>query len=64
MKQTISATANYSKRTFTIRRYDNGKCYAKYRTTTMPQSEFEEATAYTENDWLHFLRTGDYYKVK
>lgn len=61
---TIKVTPNYSKRTFTIRNYENGKLSAKYRTYPMSQQEFDSEEMNTENDWKQFLKTGDYYLVK
>lgn len=59
VKYTI--TLNRSKKTYTIRRFDNGKVTAKYR--SYPQGkEFSEN--WTENDIKNFLRYGDYYVVK
>jgi hypothetical protein len=59
----ITATPNYSKRTFTLRCSDNGVNYAKYRTTVMTQEEFAETLWNTQNDWEQFLKCDDYYKV-
>ena len=56
---TFKATANHSKRTFTIRK--NG---TTYRTFKMDKEEFNSALYWTENDWQHFLKSSDYYKVK
>ena len=67
MKTTIEVIANYSKRTFTIRRKENGKTYSKFRTLPMSKQEFEETdSTMTESDWISFLifETGSYYKVK
>ena len=66
MKNTISikATANYSKRTFTIRAYENGKMYAKYRTYQMSQEEFDSCEYNTELDWKVFLNSDEYYTVR
>lgn len=59
VKYTI--TLNRSKKTYTIRRFDNGKVTTKYR--SYPQGkEFSEN--WTENDIKNFLRYGDYYVVK
>ena len=63
MTNTIKATANQSKRTFTLRCYVDGKMYAKYRTTQMSQEEFDSEEFNTENDWQQFLKTDNYYKV-
>jgi hypothetical protein len=61
---TIKATANQRLRRFTLRCYENGKLYAKYKTVFMTQEEFNSAEFWTENDWKQFLRTTDeYYKV-
>ena len=53
---------NRSKKTYTIRVYEDGKLFAKYR--SYPQgAEFSEN--WTENDIKAFLRySGDYYVVK
>jgi len=55
----ISATANQSKRTFTLR--VNG---SKYRTNQMSPEEFEEAENHTNSDWENFLKSDNYYLVK
>ena len=60
----IKVTANQSNRTFTIRKLENGKVYAKYRTYPMPTEEFEEEKMNTENDWKDFLTTNNYFKIK
>lgn len=52
---------NRSRKTYTIRRFDNGKVTAKYR--SYPQgNKFSEN--WTENDIKSFLKYGDYYVVK
>ena len=55
-------TLNHSAKTYTIRRYDDGKLTAKYR--SYPQgSEFTEH--WTESDIKIFLSySGDYYEIK
>ncbi len=63
-KETIKATPNYSKRTFTLRCYSDGVFYAKYRTTVMTQEEFDTEEYNTNNDWLQYLTTDDYYLIK
>jgi hypothetical protein len=55
----IKTTANFSKRTFTIRT-DAGK----YRTSQMSKEQFDSAQNWTGNDWNQFLKTDEYYKVK
>jgi len=57
----LKVTPNKSKRTFTLRFYDNGKCYSKYRTQQFSKDEFQDMEFNTENDWKYFLRTEDYY---
>ena len=61
--ETIKATANQSKRTFTIRKYIDGKLFVKYRTIQMSQEEFDSEEMNTENDWKQFLKSDDYYTV-
>ncbi len=64
MKTTkIKVTANKTKKRYTIRKYEGGKCVAKYRTFKMSKSEFNEAEYNTTNDWINFLKTENYYKV-
>ena len=62
--KTITATPNYTNRTFTIRIYINGKFYFKYRTIQMSKKEFEAELNNTQNDWSNFLKSNDYYLVK
>lgn len=60
VKYTI--TFNRSRKTYTIRRYDNGKLTSKYR--SFPQGK-EYSETWTENDIIAFLRySGDYYVVR
>ena len=61
---TIKATANQSKRTFTIREYTNGELSAKYRTAQMNIEDFNDSEYNTEGDWRDFLRNGEYHSVK
>jgi len=62
--ETIKVTANQSRRTFTIRKYIDGKLFAKYRTVSMSQEKFESEEMNSENDWKQFLRSDDYYVIK
>ena len=65
VKIEIKANPNHSKKTFTIRNYDNGKCYLKYRTFMMSRQEFEDCEYFTQNDWKDWLRNSQwYYQVK
>lgn len=52
---------NISKRTYTIRQYDNGKLTAKFRSYPQDRSSF--SVYWTESDIRQFLRNGDYYEV-
>ena len=61
--EAIKATPNYSKRTFTIRKYISGKLFVKYRTIKMSEDEFNSESMNTENDWKEFLKSDDYYKL-
>ena len=53
---------NRSKRTYTIRKYVNGKLFAKYR--SLPQSQNAWSEDLTEGDIRAFLKGSDYYLVK
>lgn len=61
--ETIKVRANQKKRTFTIRKYIDGKFFAKYRTIPLTKEEFNREEQNTENDWKQFLKSNDYYKV-
>jgi formylmethanofuran dehydrogenase subunit E len=63
-KYSITAVANHSKRTFTIRCKWENSDYTKYRTIAMNKEEFQSSLHHTENDWKQFLKSEDYYKVK
>ena len=63
--ETLKVTSNRSKRTFTIRKFIDGKLFAKYRTIRFSKYEFDSCEFDTNNDWLDFLRrTNDYYLIK
>lgn len=62
-KETLKATPNYNKRTFTIRvisKEPNGVHYTKYRTIPLPQDEFNSCLYNTDADWNQFLRSDEY----
>lgn len=63
METTIKAKANQSKRTFTIRKYVDGVLMAKYRTVQMSKDEFRSEEMNTQNDWVNFLKSDDYYTI-
>ena len=61
-KVTYTLTTNRSKKTYTIRRYENGKVVTKYR--TYPQGP-DYSEDWTETDRRNFLKySNDYYVVK
>ena len=59
----ITATPNFSKRTFTIRVLYGNFQKAKYRTEQMSKQDFEVATFNTKQDWQDFLRSDNYYEI-
>jgi len=65
MSTEIKVTPNHGARTFTIRKYDNGVLYAKYRTTPATSDEFNNDLHMTDRDWKQYLSSGyDYYLVR
>lgn len=59
----LSLKVNHSARTYTIRKYIDGKYVAKYRSYPQAKSEFSEH--WTERDIKYYLdNTDDYYEVK
>jgi hypothetical protein len=63
-ENTLTATPNYSKRTYTIRRYCNGLVWSKCRTLPMNKQEFEEAEMNTKNDWKWFLTSNECKRIR
>jgi len=63
LNETIKVSANQSMRTFTIRKFIDGKLSAKYRTIQMTQNDFDNEEMNSENDWKQFLKSDDYYTV-
>lgn len=60
----IIAKANKTKRTFTLRKYDNrGELIGKYRTLPMTREEYEENIYNTNQDWVQFLKSDQYYNI-
>ena len=55
----IKAKANKFKRTFTIRKFEDGKVIAKFRTLPVSRIEFEDLEYNTENDWIDYLNTSN-----
>jgi hypothetical protein len=59
----LTATPNYSKKTFTIRKYYDDGTILKYRTIQLSPEDFENELMNTKNDWINFLRSEDYYRI-
>ncbi len=60
----IRASTNFSRRTFTLRCYYKDGSMVKYRTYPLSSEEFKSCLHNTNNDWLEFLKSNDYYEVK
>jgi hypothetical protein len=54
-RRIIHATPNESNRTFTLDIVYSDGDTAKYRTSAMGKSEFEECMYNTQSDWAYFL---------
>ena len=63
LKETINATANYSHRTFTIRKTYLDGYKVKYRTVRMNKTDFESCLNNTQRDWKDFLNNTDEYTI-
>ena len=57
--EVLKISSNKSKRTFTIK-----TSVATYRTFQMSKEEFNNCDYNTGNDWMQFLKTDEYYKVR
>lgn len=57
--QVFLVRPNYRTKVFTIK--TNG---STYKTTNLNSAEFEECEYNTGNDWMSFMKTSNYYKVK
>ena len=65
MKRTFKVTLNKSRKTATIRVYDNGKLSAKYRTGHLTADEMDAMEYYTDGDTAAYLKTsGNSYPVR
>ena len=60
----IIATPNKKNRTFTIRQYNKTELISKYRTIKMNKQEFNSNLYNTFNDWVYYLKSDDYYKIR
>jgi len=58
---TIRATPNYTKRSFTIRKYKNKKLIKKYKTSNLGRLRFEMFKKNTESEWLYLTENGRSY---
>ena len=63
LKETITVTPNYSRRTFTIRKTYLDGYKIKYRTAKMNDIEFESCLNNTQRDWIDFLNNTDEYTI-
>ena len=62
---THKVVLNHSKKTLTIKAYENGKLYATYRDDFVSPDMMEAAEDWTEADILNYLKTSaSYYRVK
>ena len=61
---TYTIKINHSKKTYTIRGYENGKCYIKYRSNPQGLEFCRYAEYWTQDDIKEFLKSNDYYVVK
>lgn len=60
----LTITLNHGAKTATIRKYDNGKMYAKYRTIRMDYEDWHYYSEYaTRRDWEQFMKSSDYYRI-
>jgi hypothetical protein len=64
LNRKLTATPNYSARTFTLRVAHADGSISKYRTYPTSKSEFEQDLNNTEDDWFYFLKSDSYYTVK
>ena len=55
----LKITSNVKERTFRIKTESS-----TYKTIRMSNQEFIEADNWAGDDWLNFLRTSDYIKIK
>jgi len=64
---TFKATANYGKKTFTIRKFHKIKgklkIVSKFKTFTLNSEQFNTALCMSSNDWQFFLKNNQNYKV-
>ena len=65
IERTHKVILNHTKKTLTIKAYENGKLYATYRDKFVSPDMMEAAEDWTESDIRNYLRTSvSYYSVK
>ena len=65
IERTHKVVLNHSKKTLTIKAYENGKIQNTYRDDFATSEEMEAAEDWTESDIVKYLRTSvSYYSVK
>ena len=65
IERTHKVVLNHSKKTLTIKAYENGKIQNTYRDDFATSEEMEAAEDWTESDIVNYLKTSaSYYKVK
>ena len=63
-KRKLIVKTNNSQRTATLRFYYQDGTIVKYRTLPFSSEEFESVKRRTDEDWIQFLKTDEYYIVK
>ena len=62
---THKVVLNHTKKTLTIKAYENGKLYATYRDEFVSPDMMEAVEDWSEADIINYLKTSaSYYKVK
>ena len=65
IERTHKVVLNHTKKTLTIKAYENGKLYATYRDEFVSPDMMEAAEDWSESDIINYLRTSEsYYWVK
>ena len=65
IERTHKVVLNHTKKTLTIKAYENGKLYATYRDEFVSPDMMEAAEDWSESDIINYLRTSEsYYSVK
>ena len=65
IERTHKVVLNHSKKTLTIKAYENGKIQTTYKDDFATSEIMEAAEDWTESDIVNYLRTSEsYYRVK